>query len=327
MKIDVILINPPFANGLHLKFFSLCSKICDKMVTIQPCNWLFLKSKQRRTCEVRELVDHYGADIEVYREGSNPFGSEVNFKSNIAITMIDFNDKKDITITGLEKNKSIYKSIDDVKLFGHDKIWNSIYDKIINNKDVKLHYHANVYKQYPRIINYFNNSEKLESHANVYKHLPGIIAYFQKVGHTVDKDDVKEFEGKWVVNHGTMSGHISKNGGHSDDFTALIGRGARWMHAQKFDDVKDDLKIFYAFDTQEEAQNMIDYLNTDFVRSILYMTKIGQANIVCDQYCPWQDFKQKWTDERLFKKYNITKEEQDRIREVLPDYYGIRDKK
>ena len=307
-KIDICLMNPPYDNGLHLKFLKKISEISNKIVSIQPCNWLFLQSTRRVTKEVRELVDKYYTEIEVY-DGPNTmklFDGDVASKTNISINYIDITRKDNtILIDGLRdcNIKSKYNSIDDVKLFGQDKIWNSLYKKLVDN-----------------------NEEKLESHANVYKHLPGIIAYFQKVGHVVDKDNVKEFEGKWVVNHGTIIGDIRK-GVYEDAFFCLIGRGSKYIKPYKFEEIKDELKCFYIFDTKEEAQNFIDYIKTDLFRSIIYMTKLGQASIVADQYCPWQDFKQKWTDERLFKKYNITKEEQDRIRKVLPDYYGIRDKK
>ena len=36
---------------------------------------------------------------------------------------------------------------------------------------------------------------------------------------------------------------------------------------------------------------------------------------------PWMDFTQEWTDERLYKHFNITEEEQAFIKEVIPPYY------
>jgi hypothetical protein len=39
---------------------------------------------------------------------------------------------------------------------------------------------------------------------------------------------------------------------------------------------------------------------------------------------PYLDFTQEWNDEKLFKKFNVSQELQDYIREFLPDFHGIR---
>ena len=121
-----------------------------------------------------------------------------------------------------------------------------------------------------------------------------------------------------------MSGHLNPDGTKSNDFYTFLGKKSIFINPQKFEDVKDKLKIFYVFDTKEEAQHFIDYTKTDFARSIMYMNKLSKESIIFDQYVPWQDFTQYWDDEKLFKKYNITIEEQKAIKEVLPDYYNIR---
>ena len=302
-KFDICLMNPPYEKGLHLSFLKKVGEISNKVISIQPCNWLFLKSKQKRTKEVRELVNKYYSEIEVLDQSSKVFG-DIEQKSQMSINYIDIN-KEDsiIKIDGLRNNHSTseYTSIDDVRLFGKNKIWENLYQKLV-----------------------IDTKDKLESHAYVYKDLPGIIAYFQKVGHVVDRDDVEKFNGKYVINHGSMSGNLNPDGTKSNDFYTFLGKKSIFINPQKFEDVKDKLKIFYVFDTKEEAQHFIDYTKTDFARSIMYMNKLSKESIIFDQYVPWQDFTQYWDDEKLFKKYNITIEEQKAIKEVLPDYYNIR---
>ena len=36
---------------------------------------------------------------------------------------------------------------------------------------------------------------------------------------------------------------------------------------------------------------------------------------------PWMDFTQEWTDEKLYKHFNITEEEQAFIKKIIPPYY------
>ena len=39
---------------------------------------------------------------------------------------------------------------------------------------------------------------------------------------------------------------------------------------------------------------------------------------------PWLDFTEEWDDDKLFKKFDISQELQDYIRDFLPDFHGIR---
>jgi len=64
------------------------------------------------------------------------------------------------------------------------------------------------------------------------------------------------------------------------------------------------------FDSEEEAQNLQSYLKTKFVRFLVLQT-ISGISISKEKFrfVPLQDFSEPWTDEKLYKKYNLTKEE------------------
>lgn len=64
------------------------------------------------------------------------------------------------------------------------------------------------------------------------------------------------------------------------------------------------------FDTLKEADNYLGYLKTRFVRGLILPTLTSQ-DLSADRFCfvPLQDFSKPWTDEELFKKYNLTDEE------------------
>lgn len=65
------------------------------------------------------------------------------------------------------------------------------------------------------------------------------------------------------------------------------------------------------FTTKKECQNVISYICTKFFR-FLVMLKKNSQNAPKGVYSlvPQQDFSKPWTDEELYKKYGITKEEQ-----------------
>ena len=59
------------------------------------------------------------------------------------------------------------------------------------------------------------------------------------------------------------------------------------------------------FDTYEEAEHLMHYMQTKFVRFLLLQT-ITSINITRENYkfVPIQDFKEDWTDDKLFEKYS-----------------------
>ena len=64
------------------------------------------------------------------------------------------------------------------------------------------------------------------------------------------------------------------------------------------------------FATQREATNVISYMQTRFFRFLVSIRKISQdATQSVYTFVPLQDFSKPWTDEELYKKYKLTKDE------------------
>lgn len=70
--------------------------------------------------------------------------------------------------------------------------------------------------------------------------------------------------------------------------------------------------------TQETAQNMVVYLQTKFARFCNSLAKISQdATSKTYRFVPMQNFNEQWTDEKLYKKYNLTKQEVEFIEDTI----------
>lgn len=73
-----------------------------------------------------------------------------------------------------------------------------------------------------------------------------------------------------------------------------------------------------AFNSKKEAENLKQYLATKFVRFLLLQ---GISNMHVSkgkfQFVPVQDFSEPWNDEKLYKKYKLTKEEIDFIESMI----------
>lgn len=65
-----------------------------------------------------------------------------------------------------------------------------------------------------------------------------------------------------------------------------------------------------AFDNQKECLNLATYLSTRFLRFLVLLKKNTQhATSKVYEFVPTQNFEEVWTDEKLYKKYSISKEE------------------
>jgi len=88
---------------------------------------------------------------------------------------------------------------------------------------------------------------------------------------------------------------------------------------------KDTIRNTYEFDTEEEAMNFLDYLQTDFARFCLSIYKVNHNNHVGEfEIVPWLDFTKKWDDEKLFKYFKIDLKTKKYIRKLIPDTHKLR---
>lgn len=88
---------------------------------------------------------------------------------------------------------------------------------------------------------------------------------------------------------------------------------------------KSTIQNTYCFDTEQERDNFLKYCETDFARFCIALLKnnttfkAGENSLL-----PWLDFNEDWDDDKLFKKFDVSQDLQDYIREFIPDYYEIR---
>lgn len=64
------------------------------------------------------------------------------------------------------------------------------------------------------------------------------------------------------------------------------------------------------FSNKKQANNMVSYIVTRFLRFLVLLNKPTQhATSKVYTYVPVQDFNEAWTDEKLYKKYGLSKDE------------------
>ena len=68
--------------------------------------------------------------------------------------------------------------------------------------------------------------------------------------------------------------------------------------------------IVGAFDSEEEATHYYNYLRTRFAHFLLSLIAVSQhITRASFDFVPVQDFTEEWTDEKLYKKYELTEDE------------------
>ena len=73
----------------------------------------------------------------------------------------------------------------------------------------------------------------------------------------------------------------------------------------------------------QEADNIISYMSSEFFRFLVLLRKNTQhATKTVYELVPEQDYSHPWTDEMLFQKYGITKEEQQFIHSMIKPFAG-----
>ena len=73
-----------------------------------------------------------------------------------------------------------------------------------------------------------------------------------------------------------------------------------------------------SFNSENEANNLLNYLKTRFVRFLIGQIAVSQhITKGCFSFTPVQDFSKPWTDEELYAKYGLTQEEIDFIESMI----------
>ena len=311
-KFDVILANPPYDKTLHEKFLEKFLYIAETIVSVQPLTWL-TNQKQRK--KITELIDQLYTDIETITPGAF---FDATIAQDMAIHYITNTKKHQLIFDG-----KIFDKCSDVNKFSTDAYLSVLYNNILN-------------------ISY-NNLD------NNYKFIPGLK------GHPKDKHIEYNPKDEWfIVKGAAIRGHAYGKSGKDADFYTLIPRTTnkdfnkffigtyKTLTSLQYRNTQN-ISYYWKFDTLEEMENFIKYIQTDFCRACLMLNKTTQ-NIIGGSLknIPWFDFSDpvfskspSEIDDYLFVKYipevdketGITRDEiRKHIEELLPDYYSIRNK-
>lgn len=319
MKFDVIIGNPPYqlsdggngssARPLYHLFVRQAKKLNPRYITmIIPSRW-FAGGKGLDDFREECLNDNRIRKIVDYTNAKDCFPG-ISLGGGVNYFLWDRDNKGLCEYTNVhDGNKStIERNLNQYPVFVRYNEAISIIEKVLNNNfqcfsDIVSSRNPFGIASYERGENEsFASSLKLYSSKGQ--------GYIQNLKVTINKNLVDKY--KIIISKVTSehAGEANKDGQFKVISTAQI---------LKPDEVcTDSYLVVGDFDNYDISNNALNYLKTCFFRFLL-LQAVSSINLSKDKFMfvPLQDFNEEWTDEKLYKKYELTQEEIDFIESMI----------
>lgn len=323
MKFDVIVGNPPYQLGdgsgistdaaipIYNKFIEQAIKMNPQyLIMIVPSKWMVggrgLQKFREKMMEDKRLKIMYD-----FENASDCFpGVHIDGGVCYFLWDKDYNGMIDYTFKsnkGIVNNSKIYLKNDYFEYVIRDNRILSILDKV--SKDRKFSeivsetkpygirkYLFNEPERYPESnlqLKPFKNSVKIYGVKGVKGGAKRIIGYINKVSIIKNQKSIDKYKLFFTTSYST-------NAINPPD--TIIGLPNEVC--------TETFLMVGHFDTEKEQTNCYNYINTDFFKTLLYYGK-GTMQVTRSVFglIPLQDFKEDWTDEKLYEKYALEPKE------------------
>ncbi|MFA7109837.1 MAG: Eco57I restriction-modification methylase domain-containing protein [Sphaerochaetaceae bacterium] len=330
MKFDYVVGNPPYQDNIENRgeqpaiynfFYDLAEKIGDKYCLISPARFLFNVGSTPKPWNEKMLKDKHNEVVYFNQKDSDLFFNTI-IKGGVAI---------------LYRNSE--KTIGPIGTFTSYNELNGIVEKVVKGKFESIGelLHSNTsYKYAPALWSenqqlrervsggskrYLSSSVFDKLHEIFYDENPNDERkYVQILGRQNSQRIFKWIRRDYLVNHPNIDKYKvlipSSNG------TGLLGEVLSTPMIEEPNQGHTETFIsFGSFDNKQEAENLLKYVKTKFLRTMLGVVKITQGNKTKEVWSkvPLQDFTLNsdidWTksileiDQQLYKKYDLDQNE------------------
>jgi len=318
MKFDVIIGNPPYqlsdsggsgtsAIPIYQKFIQQAKKLDPRFLCmITPSRW-FSGGKGLDEFRDEMLHDDRMRQIHDFIDASECFPG-VQIKGGVSYFLWDRDNRGDclvITHHGGNVNKSVERPLlekgNDIFIRYNEAI--PIYHKVSSLKEVTMESIISTRRPFGLSSNFRGKT----------KSVPSSIKIFQNggFGYVIQKDITanQDFINKWKI-------FIPFLGSGSDSFPhTILGKP---FVGEPGTACTETYLVVGPFKSRKECENVISYISTRFFRFFVLLRKPSQnATRKVYSFVPMQDFSETWTDEKLYKKYKLTKEEIEFIESMI----------
>lgn len=302
MKFDVVIGNPPYQESvgggnqgttavpMYTKFIDKSDKLGARCICmIVPTRWYTGDGIELEN--IRKLILNENTSKIVDYADSKIVFPGVTISGGVGYFLVDKRYKGVCHIVQKDTNEESYSNIKNSDIFISFKHGRNIIEKINNFKNT-----------YVRDITYPGNPF-------------GLITSVR--GKDI-RDEIHNIKVKSSAGYGYIKkADITKNIGIVDKFKVITGYKRNSSTIINKPEVlgpgevcTQTYMVIGSFNSLAEANNYSEYVKTRFFRMLILITLNG-SNVTRKNYqlIPMQDFSKPWTDEELYKKYNLTEEE------------------
>ena len=314
MTFDVIIGNPPYqlndggsgtgisAKPIYQHFVTQALKLSPRYLTmIIPSRWFAggkgldeFRDSMLKNRQIKTIVD--------YPKSRDCFPG-VDIAGGVCYFLIDSHYDGDcllISRTGDEENSRIRK-LDEFSIFIRESIGLDIIHKIQDK--AKLFMNTVVYSRNPFG---FVSSERGwdKSTTNTLRlYSSGGVGYVSAESVTKNRDLISKYK--------VYIGKVNPDrGGVNNARDGKMSVITKVSVISPLELITETYLLLGVYDSKIEAENCASYYRTRFVRLLISLT-LTSMNITKEnfQFVPLQEFNKPWTDEELYKKYNLTDDE------------------
>ncbi len=312
MKFDVIVGNPPYqlsdsgaqesASPIYNKFVNQAIKLNPNyLIMIIPARW-YSGGKGLDDFRSKMLHDDRISEIHDFPDTSDCFPG-LNIRGGICYFLWDKNHKGDCKITthkngntNISVKRPLLESGSDIFIRYNEAI--PIFSKVRGFKEKSFSEIVSSRKPFGLATNFDKYVENKTQIKNI------LLYRFGQKGYVDEKQIIRNQ--KWVNNYKVFVPYASPG---DDSYPHLIL--SKPIIAEPHTACTETYLVVGPNDNMEKVVNIAGYMKTKFFRFLVLLIKNTQ-HITKETYrfVPVQNFNESWSDEKLYKKYNITKEEE-----------------
>ena len=323
MKFDVIIGNPPYqlsdggdsnnetrtrggAIPLYHNFVRQAKKLNPRFLTmIIPSRWFSggrglddFRREMLNDKRIRKLIDY-------------PISSEcfpgVEIKGGVCYFLWNRNNVGNCEIKTIQSdkisimNRPLLEIGIDVFIRYNESI--SIYRKVEIKGEVTFNKQISTQKPFGFRTYFKGKPDSSKDSIKIYSN--------KSIGYISKKEVLQNIQ--WINKHKV---YITMAYGAGEDFPHQIIN--KPFYGEPDSCCTETYLVIGPYSSEKEAKNVISYIKTRFFRFLVLLRKNTQhAAKGVYQFVPIQDFTQSWTDDKLYKKYGLTKEEIDYIESMI----------
>ena len=320
MKLDAIVGNPPYqvmdggaqasASPVYNLFVEVAKKMNAQYISmIMPARWYAggrgldeFRNAMLNDQNIKRLDDFTNPELVFpgtnIRGGLCYFLRDNQYDNSVELVRVVTHDKD-----GISSDTMRPFQIEGIETFIRDKQAITILSKIKSSTNTFMEEWISPLRPFG-FRGYFVNDEAFHSAPDILLHPIACIGKGRQKGY-VERELIKIHK-EWIDNFKVIMPRANNIGTelNDDNLNAFIG-SPKTICTESYLVIGGGLKL-----TENECKNICLYLRTKFARFMHRVAKSSQdATSKTFKFVPLQDFSKPWTDEELYKKYNLTDDE------------------